>query len=225
MEIDPDFAYFAGLAYGDGYAEYGEIRVSTGDSEFKQVIESLVAELGRKYAATWRTEHKRSAISEKGVWHVALNSTRLRRALFMDDYTFAYEAIHRIAVESEFAADFQAGLADAEGSLALPIPVESPHGRIIAVVNNDKRLLGLARLSLVYMLRLEPTSVRLRLASPKGRSHFVKGVELISRHNSYLLEVLSGEKKKWLASVGTRLRHPRKRRTAEVLESTFRTQS
>jgi hypothetical protein len=187
------------------------------------VIESLVAELARKHEATWRTEHKQSAISEVGVWHVAINSTNLRRALFMDDHSFSYDAIHTIAVESEFAADFQAGLTDAEGSLALPVPVESPHGRIIAIVNNDRRLLGLTRLSLVHTLRLEPSSVRIRLASPKGRSHLVKGVEIVSRHPSYLLEVLSGAKKRWLAQVGPRLRHPRKRGVAKVLASTFHT--
>jgi len=142
--------------------------------------------------------------------------------LFTDDYAFSYDAIHTIAVESDFASDFQAGLTDAEGSLALPITVELPHGRIIAIINNDRRLLGFARLSLVHRLHLEPTSVRIPIASNTGRSRVLPGVELTARHNSYLLEILSGAKKKWLDKVGRKLRHPRKKQVAEVLLNTFR---
>jgi len=222
VELDSDLAYLAGLAYGDGYALYGEIRVTTGSDEFRSSIESLFSELARKHSATWRSSLRPSLISKRGVWHISINSTTLRRALFKDDYTFSYEAIHTIAVESEFAAEFQAGLTDAEGSLLLPVPIETPHGRVFAMVNNDRRLLGIARVSLVYALHLEPSSVRTRLSKHRGTEHTLNSQRIVARHNSYLIEILSGAKRKWLLSVGSCLRHPAKRRIAVQLLETYR---
>lgn len=88
-------------------------------------------------------------------------------------------------------------------------------------MNSDRRLLGIARLSLVYILRLEPTSVRIRLHSRKGRQHTTKGITIITRKNSYVLEVLSGAKRKWLYRVGTILQHPEKAEYASKLLLTY----
>jgi hypothetical protein len=103
----------------------------------------------------------------------------------------------------------------------LPEPIEYPHGRVFAAVNSDRRLLGIARLSLVNKLRLEPTSVRTRLSSKKGRRHTQRGVEIVTRRNSHLIEILSGAKKKWLTQVGQLLWHPDKLCRARVLLETY----
>jgi hypothetical protein len=132
-----------------------------------------------------------------------------------------YTTIHSIAVDDQLAPHFQAGLSDAEGSLMLPVPVDSPHGRVFAVVNSDRHLLGIARLSLVNKVRLEPGSVRTRLSSKKGRRHVVQELEIVTRKNNYLIEILSGAKRKWLVKVGTLLWHPDKAETAKTLLLTY----
>lgn len=118
--------------------------------------------------------------------------------------------MHAIALDEELAPQFQAGLSDAEGSLVPPKQIEYPHGRIFAIANSDKRLLGIARLSLAYRLRLEPTSVRIRLYSKRGRQHSIRGVTITTRKNNHVLEICSGAKRKWLEQVGRLLLHPEK---------------
>ena len=129
--------------------------------------------------------------------------------------------MHEIAMDDQLAVDIQAGLSDAEGSLPLPEPIEYPHGRVFAMINCDRRLLGISRLSPVNKLRLEPSSVRTRLSSKTGRSHKVRGVEVTTRNNSYLIEILSGAKRKWLTKVGERLWHPEKSERAKILLATY----
>lgn len=219
--IDPDLAYFAGLTYGDGYAEYGEVRIVTASTEFKIAIEALVSRIARTYSATWNSRHRPSKISERGVWHISLNSTLIRRSLFLENHSPSYDAMHKIAVESEFAGHFQAGLTDAEGTLIPEARIDSPHGRIFAITNNDRRLLGIARLSLVYRLRLEPTSISIRVSKKRFSKHVIHGQTLATDRNLYVLEVLSGAKRKWLQRVGSLLRHPEKRRLAERLLATY----
>ncbi len=130
-------------------------------------------------------------------------------SLFEDDYSPRFDVFHAIALDRQLAPEFQAGLTDAEGTLILPEPIELPHGRIFALRNSDRRLLGITRLSLVNAIRLEPNSVRIRLSSRRGRKHEIGGVMLINRKNNYLIEILSGAKRKWLERVGTKLQHPR----------------
>lgn len=89
------------------------------------------------------------------------------------------------------------------------------------MVNSDRRLLGISRLSLVSQIRLEPSSVRTRLSSHRGRKHETHGVTIVTRKNSYLIEILSGGKKKWLERVGTLLKHPQKSRVAADLLRTY----
>ncbi len=221
VEVDPKLAYLAGLAYGDGYPQYGEIRIVTGNPHFRDSIEDLIKVLADEAHATYRISKKPGTISDKPQWEVALNSTVLRRSLFSEEMLPKYDSMHSIAVDEGLAPHFQAGLTDAEGCLLREVPVDSPHGRIFAVLNSDRRLLGIARLSLVYRLRLEPTSVRIRLGSKKGRSHRLKGIEISTRKNNYLIEILSGAKRKWLGKVGVLLRHPEKHAVAEQLLRTY----
>ena len=145
----------------------------------------------------------------------------IRRAFFADDGSPRYEAMHDVATDFDLAPHFNAGLADAEGSLLLPVPIESPHGRVFAAINNDRRLLGITRLSLVNKLRIEPASVRTRLASRKGREHQIHGISISTRHNNYLIEILAGGKVKWLSGVGMLLKHPQKSARARVLLATY----
>jgi len=126
-----------------------------------------------------------------------------------------------IATNEELVPFFQAGLTDAEGSLLAPQPIEMPHGRIFAVSNNDRRLLGVSRLALLRTLHLEPSSVRIRLYSKKGREHTIRGITIKARKNNCLLEVLSGSKLKWLRQVGVHLRHPEKAAKAAILLSSY----
>jgi hypothetical protein len=132
-----------------------------------------------------------------------------------------YDAFHSIFMDNQLAADAQSGLTDAEGNLQLPVQIEQPHGRIIAANNSDRRMLGIAKLSLVSKIGLEPSSVSTRLASKKGRAHTIRGIAITTRRNNYLLEILSGAKKKWLMRVGTLLWHPEKHDKAKVLLSSF----
>ena len=219
--VGEKLAYFAALAYGDGYAAYGEVRIVTANSIFRDALEDLVIMVAQEQNATYRVSEKASAITTNPKWEVVLNSTTVRRAFFDEQMRPKYDSIHSIALSEELAVDFQAGLTDAEGSLLAEKPIDSPHGRIFAASNSDKRLLGIARLSLVYRLRLEPTSVRIRLGSKKGRTHEMRGVELVTRRNNYVIEILSGAKRKWLERVGLRLRHPVKRAIAEQLLETY----
>ncbi len=221
VTVNERLAYFAGLAYGDGYPEYGEIRIVTAVASFRVILEDLVRTIADDFGATWRIRQKQSAISERPEWELILNSTTARRALFEEDKTPRYDALHSIALDRKVAPEFQAGLTDAEGSILPPTPIDSPHGRIFAMRNSDRRLLGIARLSLVNAIRLEPTSVRTRLDTRRERKHWTKGVLLINRKNNYLIEILSGAKRKWLERVGSRLRHPRKRPLAEQLIETY----
>ena len=87
--------------------------------------------------------------------------------------------------------------------------------------NGDRRLLGIARLSLVSKLKVEPSSVRTRLSSKKGRRHTVRGIEVVTRKNNYLIEILSGGKRKWLDKVGRILWHPEKLERARILLATY----
>lgn len=221
ITITPDLAHFACLAYGDGFPAWGEIRVVTSNEAFADRLTSIVQQIAKDYGGTSREYVRPSEISDNSQHNIVLNSTLVRRAFFDDSMRPKYDSIYAITMDELLAADSQAGLSDAEGSLLLPQPVEYPHGRIFAVMNNDKRLLGIARLSLVNRLRLEPSSVRTRLASRRGRTHVVRGVEFVARHNNYLIEILSGAKRKWLEKVGAALWHPTKLERARTLTATF----
>lgn len=216
-------AYFAGLAYGDGYPEYGEVRVVTSSELFKKKVLGVVEHIAAKNQCTCRVYTRPGNISDNPQITIALNSTAVRRILFNDDKTPRYDTILAIATDVELAPYFQAGLTDAEGTLVLPEPIEYPHGRIFAIGNNDKRLLGICRLSMVRILKLEPTSVRIRLYSKRGRRHTVRGVLIVTRRNNFILEVLSGAKLKWLNQVGQLLRHPDKASKAAILLATYST--
>jgi len=219
--VDANLAYFAGLAYGDGYPEYGEVRIVTSNELFKDKVLVVANAIAKSNRATVRVYVRPSGISDKPQITVSLNSTAIRRILFDEEMKPRYDTMLAIAVDTELAPHFQAGLTDAEGTLLLPEPINSPHGRVFAVGNSDKRLLGIARLSLLRTLRLEPTSVRIRLYSRKGRQHTVRGVTITTKKNNYILEILSGSKFKWLAQVGRNLRHPEKAEKAGILLSTF----
>ena len=73
LVVTPDLAYIAGLAYGDGYPEWGEIRIVTMSLRFKEILVDLTRTLAelhqanlqklqqtwkyfREYAAHHRTE-------------------------------------------------------------------------------------------------------------------------------------------------------------------------
>ena len=219
--MNQKMAHFAGLAYGDGYPGRAEIRVVTALPDFADKLLGLTQDLADVYKATCRVNVRPGNISDNPQYTITLTSTLLRRALFDDSLLPRYDAIHAIAMEQDLAADFQGGLSDAEGSLHLPEEIECPHGRIFAAVNSDRRLLGIARLALVYKLRLEPGSVSTRLSSKRGRIHTLRGHEIVTRKNSYLIEILAGAKKKWLTSVGRLLWHPEKQRRAKILLATF----
>ncbi len=221
VSIDCNLAHLSGLAYGDGYPAWGEIRVVTSNAEFKNRILESIRTVAQQYRSTFRVYTRPGNISKNPQHNVVLNSTLVRRALFDDEMRPNYTAIHSIAMDNELAAHFQAGLTDAEGNLLNPIPIEYPHGRIFAVINSDRRLLGISRLSLVNKLRLEPSSVRTRMSSKRGRKHRTHGIEIITRKNSYLIEVLSGAKRKWLTQVGALLWHPSKSEKAKILLSTY----
>lgn len=222
IRVDQDLAYFAGLAYGDGYAEYGEVRVVTMNEDFLGRILPIVKRIAEKEGASHRVYSRPGNISDNLQRTLVLNSTAIRRLLFGESRYPDYGTVHAIAMEPELAPYFQAGLTDAEGSLVPPQPVEYPHGRVFAAANNDRRLLGIARLSLVYCLRLEPSSVKTRLSSKRGREHVVRGVKLATRKNNYVLEVCSGAKRKWIASVGMLLQHPKKAEIAQVISASYR---
>jgi hypothetical protein len=212
----------AGLAYGDGYPAWGEIRIVTSNELFAKSLVYRVNLIANRFQATTR-EYVRPDMVTGSIQHnIVLNSTLVRRALFDDTMQPDYGAIHSIAMERDLAAEFQAGFTDAEGSLLMPKPIDSPHGRIFAAVNSDRRLLGIARLSLVHQVRIEPGSVRTRISSRKGRSHYLNGVEFVTRKNSYLIEILSGGKAKWLEEVGSLLWHPSKAGVAKALLQTYR---
>jgi hypothetical protein len=224
VPITENLAHFAGLAYGDGYPVWGEVRVVTSNPEFALKLREIVRDIARDFNATWREYVRPGNISSKQQHTVVLNSTLVRRALFDDRMKPDYDAIYSLAMDSELSGEFQAGFTDAEGSILDPVPVDSPHGRVFAAVNNDRRLLGITRLSLVSVLRLEPSSLRIRLAGPRGRRHVTHGLEFIARRNSYRMEVLSGAKKKWLQKIGTRLWHPSKSVAARTLLLTYENQ-
>jgi hypothetical protein len=223
VPVDRTLAHFAGLAYGDGYPVWGEIRVVTANELFAEKLMQIVNSIANQFQATTREYVRPDPVSNSIQHNVVLNSTLVRRALFNDLMQPDYGAIHSIAMEPDLAAEFQAGFTDAEGSLLTPTPIDSPHGRIFAAVNSDRRLLGIARLSLVYQIRIEPGSVSTRLSSKKGRSHFLNGVEFVTRKNSYCVEILSSGKKKWLQRVGSQLWHPSKSEVAKVLLRTYNT--
>ncbi|MGQ9468261.1 MAG: hypothetical protein ACUVTD_00270 [Nitrososphaerales archaeon] len=126
--VHGELAYFAGIAYGDGYAEYGELRIATSDGEYKDVLENLVTSIAKRFRASFGTYGRTSTISGKPLWDVVLNSTLLRRALFTDEGELNYETIRLIAFNDALAPYFQAGLTDAEGTLIPPEPIEYPHG-------------------------------------------------------------------------------------------------
>lgn len=221
VSFDERLAHVAGLAYGDGYPEWGEIRIVTSNELFAKKLLGVVNEIAEQYGTTFR-EYVREGLVSKNLQHnVVLNSTLIRRSLFDDQMQPNYDSIHSLAMDRLLAPHFQAGLSDAESNLSRPIPVESPHGRVYAVINSDRRLLGLARLSMVNQLRLEPSSVRTRLGSKRGRRHTLNGVEFVTRKNGYLIEILSGAKKRWLAQVGQLLWHPIKFEIAKILLSTY----
>lgn len=219
--VDRILAHFAGLAYGDGYAVTGEVRIVTSDPQFADRLTGIVQQIARENGGTTREYVRPGNISDNSQHTIVLNSTLVRRALFDESMQPNYDSIHSILMDDQLAADAQAGLSDAESNFVLPKPVENPHGRIFPLINSDRRLLGIARLSLVTKIRLEPTSVRTRLKSKKGRKHSVNGIEIVTRKNNYQIEILSGAKKKWLASVGGLLWHPRKYECAKALATTF----
>lgn len=173
--VNENLAHFAALTYGDGYPEWGELRVVTYNNEFKDKLAVLAAKISREFDITWRVYSRPGTITINTQHNIVLNSTLIRRAFFYDNMRPNYDSIYSMAMHDELAPHFQAGLSDAEGSLLLPVPIESPHGRIFAILNDDRRLLGISRLALIYKLRLEPTSVRIRLASKKGRQHETHG--------------------------------------------------
>ncbi len=214
-------AHFAGLAYGDGYPGWGEVRVVTYDERFAIKLVNMVEQIAADFKATFREYVRPGTVSDSLQHCVALNSTLVRRALFDDQMHPRYDAIHDLAMEENLAPHFQAGLSDAESALLRPVFIESPHGRVFAVINSDRRLLGIVRLSMVNKLRLEPTSIRTRLASRKGRRHMLRGVEFVTRKNGYLIEVLSGAKRKWLVKVGSLLWHQEKSEIARSLLATY----
>lgn len=179
ITVDADLAYFAGLAFGDGYPGYGEVRVVTTNESFKDVVLTVVKAIGSQHGATHRVYSRPGNISDNQQLAISLNSTAIRRLLFDESGVPRYDTMRTIAMDEELAPYFQAGLTDAEGSLVLPQPIEYPHGRVFAIANNDRLLLGIARLSLVYRLRLEPTSVKIRLYSKRGRRHTIRGVTII----------------------------------------------
>jgi hypothetical protein len=221
VPVDERLAHFAGLAYGDGYPAWGEVRVVTYNEQFAKKLVSVVELIAKEFDATFREYVRPGNVSDNLQHNIVLNSTLVRRALFDDQMHPRYDAIHDIAMEDNLAPHFQGGLSDAESTLLPSVEIESPHGRVFAVVNSDRRLLGIARLSLVNKLRLEPTSVRTRLASKKGRRHILRGLEFVTRKNSYLIEILSGAKRKWLVNVGSLLWHPAKLQTAQSLLVTY----
>lgn len=219
--VDHDLAHFAGLAYGDGYPGRGEVRVVTSNSVFADKLLGIVNQIANVYGGTSSDYVRPGNVSDNPQRTIVLNSTLVRRALFHDTMRPNYDSIYSIAMDDLLAADIQGGLTDAEGSILLPQPIEYPHGRIFAMVNSDRRLLGISRLSLVNKLRLEPTSVSTRLSNKRGRKHTTGGLEFVTRKNSYLIEILAGAKKKWLDKVGNLLWHPDKLGRVRVLASTY----
>jgi hypothetical protein len=221
VAVDNNLAHFAGLAYGDGYPAWGEVRIVTSNPTFADKLVGLVQQIAKDHKGTSREYVRPGNLSDKPQHNITLNSTLVRRALFDDLMQPKYDSLYSLAMEDRLAADFQGGLSDAESSLLSPVPIESPHGRIFAVINSDRHLLGIVRLALVYKIRLEPTSVRTRLASKRGRRHTLRGIEIITRKNNYLIEILAGAKKKWLTEIGQLLWHPEKRQLANLLLSTY----
>jgi hypothetical protein len=221
VSVSRELAHFAGLAYGDGFPAWGEIRVVTSSSTFADKLVGLVQDLASAYRGTSREYVRPGEISDNPQHNIVLNSTLVRRAFFDDKMQPKYDSLWSVCMDDQLAADAQAGLSDAEGSLLVPVPIESPHGRVFAVINSDRRLLGISRLSLVNKLRLEPSSVRTRLASKKGRRHTTRGIEIVTKKNNYLIEILSGAKRKWLTSVGLALWHPEKLVRARTMLSTY----
>jgi hypothetical protein len=219
--VDSNLAHFAGLAYGDGYPGWGEVRIVTSNSVFAERLVGIVGQIATQYGGTSREYVRPGNLSDSLQHNIVLNSTLVRRALFDDLMQPNYDSIHALAMDEELAVHVQGGLSDAESSLLLPEPIESPHGRIFAIINSDRRLLGIARLSLVNKIRLEPGSVRTRLANKRGRRHTVRGIEIVTRKNGYLIEILAGAKRKWLTKVGSLLWHPEKQERARLLLSTY----
>ncbi len=204
--IDENLAHFAGLAYGDGYPSRSEVRMVTSNPVFADRLTGIVREIARNHGGTCREYVRPENISDNPQYNIILISTLVRRAFYDDLMRPRYDSFHAVAMDDNLAANIQAGLSDAEGSLLLPQPIEYPHGRVVAAVNSDRRLLGIMRLSLVYALHLEPGSVRTRLASRRGRRHTVRGVEVVTRKNSYLIEILAGAKmviKRWSATLAS----------------------
>jgi len=221
VPIDRKLAYVAGLAYGDGSAVYGEVRVVTAIEAFKQTLTPIFEDIATTQKCTFRVYSRPGNISDSPQITVALNSTTIRRALFDEKMKPRYDSMRRIAYDPDLAPQFQAGLTDAEGSLIPPEPIEYPHGRVFAIVNSDEVLLKIARRSLTRILRLEPSSVRVRLSSHMGREHTIRGIRIQTKQDSYVLEVCSGARRKWLGSVGTLLRHPDKAPKAALMLATY----
>ncbi len=221
VQVDPNLAHFAGLAFGDGYPAWGEVRVVTSNSMFADRLTGIVHQIAAECGGSSRVYVRPGEISDLPQHNIVLNSTLIRRALFHDTMRPRYDSIYSLMMDEALAPDVQGGLSDAEGSLLLPQPIEYPHGRIFAMYNGDRRLLGIARLSLVSKLKVEPSSVRTRLSSKKGRRHTVRGIEVVTRKNNYLIEILSGGKRKWLDKVGRILWHPEKLERAKILLATY----
>lgn len=180
--VNHNLAHFAGLAYGDGFPAC-EVRIVTSNPAFADKVFGIVQQLAQEYGGTTREYVRQGNISDNQQHNIVLNSTLIRRALFDDLMHPKYDSIHSIAMEDNFAPDFQAGSSDAESSILVPVPTESPHGRIFAVINIDRRLLGIARVSPVNKVRLEPSSVRTRLGNRRGRKHTLRGIEFVTRKN------------------------------------------
>ena len=58
-------ASFAALAHGDGYAEYGEVRVVTANSIFRDALKDLVIMVAQEPDAMYRLSEKASAITTR----------------------------------------------------------------------------------------------------------------------------------------------------------------
>ncbi len=213
VQVDPNLAHFAGLAFGEGYPAWGEVRVVTSNSMFADRLTGIVHQIAAECGGSSRVYVRPGEISDL--------PTLIRRALFHETMRPRYDSIYSLMMDEALAPDVQGGLSDAEAILLLPQPIEYPHGRIFAMYISDRRLLGIARLSLVSKLKVEPGSVRTRLSSKKGRRHTVRGIEVVTRKNNYLIEILSGGKRKWLDKVGRILWHPEKLERARILLATY----
>src|SRR5713101_6425054 len=118
VQVDPNLAHFAGLAFGDGYPAWGEVRVVTSNSMFADRLTGIVHQIAAECGGSSRVYVRPGEISDL--------PTLIRRALFHETMRPRYDSIYSLMMDEALAPDVQGGLSDAEASLLLPQPIEYP---------------------------------------------------------------------------------------------------